>query len=127
MTLAKEAQIYRNRGDKNVPECIRQTGIINSREYKEYGGDLIDKRENETLNRAKEIARKYEMTEEDMDIQIIHWYPHYLQSFVEIPMYLLGPNAPKINGCRSALAHSDMAIYEVIIRDKRNSINKSHG
>lgn len=94
-------------------KIARERCQVYTRWYLEQGEQGVRSLIEETDARALDTARRLGIEQMDITRMWFPWFPPMCT-----PTYLLGEGAPQIKTCKDALAHSDIAEYQIVIRDK---------
>jgi hypothetical protein len=99
-----------------TPTIVRELCCVSYHYYREHGDSGVEELVKETDARALATATREGIASPSITRM---WSPRF--GPLGYPMHLLGPGAPKIDTCRDALVYSEVAEYQIIIREADQS------
>lgn len=100
-------------------KLVRENFVITSKYLRENGESIVEARIQETKYKAKTIARRIGIYDNNMDIDEFYDL-HTVNAFSEYLMSLLGPAAVRPKNWKEWLIYGPCR-YSVIVRDKSES------
>ncbi len=97
---------------------VRERGSMTRRQYEEVGKAGADALEVEVMAKARAMAARIGITRPV--VRWARWDLDTICAFTDYPMYLTGPNAPRLETCADCLMHYPAARYDVCIEDQED-------